>query len=360
VKVNYIRVLPSPVAAIEVLGNRLCANEPVVLSAAGGGDYVYNWDLGNGQTATTPVVFGFYPEGVYNVTLTVTNAQGICSDVTTLPITVRGQPNADFNVIPTSPGPPPNVDNCVPATIFFENNSTISSGNISGYFWQFGNLDTTSVEEPTFTFNEQGRYQVTLVVYGAFGCRDTAIKNVEIRPTPTARFTATNPVMEQPNNFTGFVNNSIEEPGSTHEWTFVGGDPPNSNQRDPGIITYPLLRRCYPVKLVVTDPQGCRDSTVDSVCVRPIQRIYVPNVFSPNGDRINDEFLIYNEGYDYNIIIFDRWGRRVFEGNNTQIWNGRINNTGEEVPEGAYAWRLTAFNFTTGPFNLAGTVTVLR
>ena len=360
VKVNYIRVLPSPVAAIEVLGSRLCANEPVVLSAAGGGDYVYNWDLGNGQTATTPVVFGFYTEGVYNVTLTVTNAQGICSDVTTLPITVRGQPTADFDVIPTSPGPPPNVNNCVPATVFFQNNSTITSGNIGSYFWQFGDMDTTSVREPTFTFNEQGRYRVTLIAFGDFGCRDTAIKDVEIRPTPTARFTATNPVMEQPNNFTGFINNSIEEPGSTHEWTFVGGDPPNSFQRDPGIITYPLLRRCYPVKLVVTDPQGCRDSTLDSVCVRPIQRIYVPNVFSPNGDFINDLFEIYNEGYEYNITIFDRWGREVFRGNNTQIWNGRINNTGEEVPEGAYAWRLTAFNYTTGSFNLAGTVTVLR
>ena len=71
--------------------------------------------------------------------------------------------------------------------------------------------------------------------------------------------------------------------------------------------------------------------------------IYVPNVFSPNEDGINDELLpgifsIY-EMRDYHFQIFNRWGQLVFESKDqSQAWNGMIK--GERANEGVYVWKI--------------------
>jgi gliding motility-associated-like protein len=354
-RVNYIRVYPRPVAGITVVGNRICANEPVVLAATGSGDYLYSWDLGNGTTATTPVVFARYAEGVYRVILRSANANNFCFDLDTLNLIVRGQPNAAFA------GSLVSVNNCEPATYYFENQSTTTSGTIAGYYWQFGQVDTSTQTSPTYTFPRSGTFNVQLVAYSPFGCRDTATKPIDVRPQPVALFVPADTALTTPDNFTTFSNNTIYGPGTTFEWTFQGGSPATSTNFDPGTVTFEALRRCYIVTLVATDPLGCADTATSQICVRPAQKVYVPNVFTPNGDGLNDNFNILSEGYEYTILVFDRWGRELFKGDRLNFWNGRVNNTGPDVPEGAYAWRLSAFNFNNNnTYVLAGTVTVLR
>jgi gliding motility-associated-like protein len=62
------------------------------------------------------------------------------------------------------------------------------------------------------------------------------------------------------------------------------------------------------------------------------------NVFTPNGDGINDVFMPFDlQGVEYyDFIIYDRWGSRVFEGHN-QLWDGKIN--GKNAAEGVYYYR---------------------
>ncbi len=55
----------------------------------------------------------------------------------------------------------------------------------------------------------------------------------------------------------------------------------------------------------------------------PIDDIYVPNAFSPNGDGVNDKLFVYGDG-EFILKIFDRWGEKVFESRNfDKGWNGR-------------------------------------
>jgi gliding motility-associated-like protein len=91
----------------------------------------------------------------------------------------------------------------------------------------------------------------------------------------------------------------------------------------------------------------------------------VPNVFTPNGDGINDFFFIKNENLsDYHLTIYNRWGQAVFESRNlTETWNGRIHNTGNECEAGVYFYHLTATRRNRKPVAerfRKGIVTLLR
>lgn len=89
---------------------------------------------------------------------------------------------------------------------------------------------------------------------------------------------------------------------------------------------------------------GSKDSISSKVKIvidKPQSSYVVPNVFSPNGDGVNDEFKLekgaYNRCYDaLSLRIYNRWGQLVFESKNAQFtWNGRDEN-GNELSEGTY------------------------
>ncbi|OGS78837.1 MAG: hypothetical protein A3D31_02370 [Candidatus Fluviicola riflensis] len=70
-----------------------------------------------------------------------------------------------------------------------------------------------------------------------------------------------------------------------------------------------------------------------------LEHLELPNVITPDGDGINDEFAInpiYTECYDYEINIFNRWGNEVFQGTDgTALFKG-IDLNGERLSQGVY------------------------
>lgn len=70
-------------------------------------------------------------------------------------------------------------------------------------------------------------------------------------------------------------------------------------------------------------------------------KLLVPNVFTPNGDGLNDRFRVFSpcEISDFHLIIMDRWGKVIYESKDINNgWDGRL---GEKMmPEGAYAFRI--------------------
>ncbi|MGQ9863949.1 MAG: T9SS type B sorting domain-containing protein [Bacteroidia bacterium] len=93
-------------------------------------------------------------------------------------------------------------------------------------------------------------------------------------------------------------------------------------------------------------------------------KIYVPTVFSPNGDGSNDEWLVYYEGFTrIEFRIYDRWGLLIYKGEQGPEgplrWNGKTQE-GREVPEDAYVFVIKGY-FSNGNYTeRAGTVTVVR
>jgi gliding motility-associated-like protein len=94
---------------------------------------------------------------------------------------------------------------------------------------------------------------------------------------------------------------------------------------------------CYAV--IAIDSLG-QTSTFNTQCVDNCVNYQLPNVFTPNGDGINDLFTPL-DGYRYvkdiDINIYNRWGQIVFHTNNPGInWNGNVDNSGGACPAGVY------------------------
>ena len=100
--------------------------------------------------------------------------------------------------------------------------------------------------------------------------------------------------------------------------------------------------------IVVND---CNDSII----------IGVPNAFSPNGDGLNDQFniLLFGEIQELEIMIFNRWGEKVFESNNlNNWWDGRYKNM--DQPVGVYAYVLYIRDINQKVYQKKGNITLLR
>ncbi len=114
---------------------------------------------------------------------------------------------------------------------------------------------------------------------------------------------------------------------------------------------------------VMVTKDGCIN--FDSIYIsKGSVKIAIPNAFSPNGDGQNDEFgAISNEPLvEYQLLIFDRWGKLIFESHQIeQGWNGRYN--GEECPLGTYAWKISYSYYNTSEIESKtqqGTATLVR
>ncbi len=116
----------------------------------------------------------------------------------------------------------------------------------------------------------------------------------------------------------------------------------------PRDITYSLL---------VTSANGCKAS--DEVIVKLLKDIKVPNAFSPNGDGINDTWVIlYLDGYpDCTVDVYNRYGQVVYHstGGYTRPWDGKLNS--QPLPVGTYYWIINPRN---GRTQENGSVTILR
>lgn len=87
---------------------------------------------------------------------------------------------------------------------------------------------------------------------------------------------------------------------------------------------------------------------------------FIPNVFTPNSDGLNDFFTIgYRNAVEFKIEIFNRWGEMVFKSDNPQFaWDGTFK--GEWVPAGVYFYVIVSKNGKSKIRNAKGSLTILR
>ncbi len=112
--------------------------------------------------------------------------------------------------------------------------------------------------------------------------------------------------------------------------------------------------------ITVSDSNQCEASASTTVFVNDSIKIYIPNIFSPNADGINDVFLVYaNAVKDIYVTVFNRWGEKVFESKDITLgWDGTYK--GKLAPEGVYVYyvQFTFLNFTQQ--KKKGSITLVR
>lgn len=230
----------APIAAFEANETKGCPPFEVTfenLSSENATSYFWTFEGGTPATSTeeNPTVI-FNNPGVFDVTLVASNDLGDNTFTETNYIEVNQETVADFGFSVTD------------VTVSFNNMST----DATSFFWNFGNSDSSTEENPTYTYPQQGTYQVMLIADGVCG-PDTLIQEVSAMiPPPFAAFMTETREGCVPFEVT-FVDMSEGEP-STYEWTFNGGTPATSNEVNPTIVyNQPGV---YDVNLTVSNAGG--------------------------------------------------------------------------------------------------------
>lgn len=212
----------------------------------------WNWNFGNGNTSTlqNPIASYFTP-GTYTVTLTVTNAGGSNTLVRTNYITVYEPPTVDFSADIRA--------GCFPLRVQLSDLSTPGVGNNNvSWDWDFGNGQTSNLQNPVVTYTTAGIFNVTLRVTNDKGCVRTLSRPAYINVTTGVRsvFTHTNPTVCSAPATIDFTNSSTGPPVLSYLWDF--GDGNTSTATSPS-HTY-LTNGTYVVTLITFSSAGCQDT----------------------------------------------------------------------------------------------------
>ena len=253
-------------------------------------------------------------------------------------------PDANFNVNGV----------CEGVSSLFVDSSTVNGSSIALWQWDFGDgLGTDTAQNPSYTYNPSGTYNVTLVVQSVQGCWDTITVPVSIQGPPTAGFNSS-PASVKVNenfNFSDFSFTNI----INWDWDF--GDTIGTSTDQHPIYSYTAAGN-YIVCLRVTDIFDCKDTICDEVIVfMPPQ---VPNAFSPNGDGTNNVFNVLGGPYkELDFKVYNNWGELIFESaDQAKGWDGTRN--GVEQPVGVYVYTLIAVTLDDEKHSIKGDVTLLR
>ncbi len=111
---------------------------------------------------------------------------------------------------------------------------------------------------------------------------------------------------------------------------------------------------------VIADNQGCTSSTQVLVTVVYDPSLYVPNIFSPNGDGNNDVLYVRGQGIrDLVFVIYDRWGEKVFESTDKSYgWDGVFRD--KKMNPGVFVYYVKATYYDNTEAELKGDVTLIR
>ncbi len=137
----------------------------------------------------------------------------------------------------------------------------------------------------------------------------------------------------------------------------------NANLPKQYSINLTSIAGCY--KVIAVDSVGLESISSNEVCVDYCPRYELPNIFTPNGDGINDLFVPFPD-YRYvdsiELVIFNRWGAKVFETTNPDIlWDGVNQTTSQKVKEGVFFFNCVVYERTLEglkPRTIRGTVNV--
>jgi gliding motility-associated-like protein len=105
---------------------------------------------------------------------------------------------------------------------------------------------------------------------------------------------------------------------------------------------------------------GCVDSAQITLLVDPMDDIYLPSAFTPNGDGRNDVFKVLGGAFSsFDLKIFNRWGQMVFATTDrSRGWDGRMNGT--EQPAQVYVYVLSGKLKNGTSISRKGTVMLVR
>ncbi|MEM7039014.1 MAG: PKD domain-containing protein, partial [Bacteroidota bacterium] len=244
-----VNVFPKPVANYQVMD--ICLGDSLQITdsstVADNDTLLYFWSFGDGNTSTTQhPVHNYAFDGTYAVTLVVTSGNG-CADTLITTIEVFPQPNASFSYPQT----------CEPNPVAFLDASTVSSGVIADFAWNFGDGNNSTLQNPMHAYATADTFLVELRVITDNSCRDSITHPVVWNPKPAANYQFQNVCWP---DSVQFLDASTLAFGSITDWMWDLGD--GNSATTPNITHAYDSADTYNVSLIVVTDSSCRDTVL--------------------------------------------------------------------------------------------------
>lgn len=286
----------------------LCTSDQYTLNVnSTSSPLTYTWNgygiNASNQNLSAPVInASTLSAGVYVYTVIAGSAEGCTSQPYTASVNIITQPNSSFSLSPLSL-----CQNAQGILMIDNPQAGVSyTWNVNGII----SMSSSSVSITSSLTTTPGFYTVS--VLAALGsCSNTSTGTFTVNALPTVQLSA--------NNYTGCIGSNyivnVINPvsGAIYNWYFENNNIANG-------VTYNLnnlsLASTGTYSVIVTDANSCKATVTISVDVVSCT-VFVPEIFTPNGDGKNDTFEIKHiEDYpNNNLKIFNRWGNLIYEKN---------------------------------------------
>jgi gliding motility-associated-like protein len=321
-------ILPAPLVSISPPNPTICLGDSILLVASGGTNYLWNTGQSNDSIWVSPAVTTPYSvvsflngcssppvfktvtvtpgpvgniSGTFSVcagastTLTAnggtnyswsTTAQtssitfnnlGINTPVWMVPFSGQCRGDTIYGSIIVNPNPVANFSSdkvCEKNPTQFTDLSSISSGNIIGWQWNFGdntsNTNTSFAQSPTHIYTQSGNFNAILTVISENGCTNTVVYPVEVAAIPNVAFSFSDVCFGTAANFTNLTTINPGNNINTFYWDFGdNSNPYNTTTASPGATYAYNQYGYYNVNLLATSDNGCTSDFSKTIFIHP-------------------------------------------------------------------------------------------
>ena len=321
-----LTVMDLPYLDVHILpGTQLCLND--VLSFNTPKQYNTEWhgpaNFYSNKSTINVYANNFAMSG--NYTLSLRDELGCKSD-TIIPILIKSLPEIAIEGL--------SLPACPPVQI---NYKVLNKNPSTKITWDVQNYQSNGFQF-NYNFNQPGNYLVKAKVYDDKSqCSNNFTYAVNVLPTTKALFnySPSEPIEGideiKLHNLIKYDDNQSYRWEITNFETLENVKDPVFNIENSGL---------YKVLFTVKNSYGCTDTSSQTIKVKTNMSVYVPNVFTPNGDNINDIFKpVFHGANAIKLCVFNRWGNKVFESHNNDFeWDGTYAH--QTCMEDTYYWTL--------------------
>ncbi len=344
-----MRVHPKPNAFFVLSDDTTCADADdlnILNLSEDANDY--HWDFGDGQESTEINPTHRYDVfGRYDITLIATNTYQ-CADTTTQPYHLLQKPIAAADY--------------TEGFCFVEEFDGINLSQYAHeYQWNMGNGEVFTNQHISYKYPEFGNYPAYLMAKNNNGCTDTLFfpGGIDVFPNPIPGFSIEDTIFPIGESYQKAY---CEAQLFSEVGYYIQGHL-NLDVCQGSLDFSGFEAGRYEVVQYLENQYGCIADTSRMIEITKEAHIFVPNAFTPGSpEGINDDFLPSTIGIErYQLRVFDRWGRIVFESEDrTESWNGLYLNNSEECRPDLYNWTLQTVDTYGVQRDMVGTVMLVR
>ena len=348
--VATVSVVPVINPTISSSSPTVCITNSVTMAAATGAGLTYTWQPSSGIVgATNTSSVTALPTTTTAVIYTVTVSNGFCASSDTIKLQIKTPP--DITNITTL-----NNDTiCVGGCVTFSASTTGSMPIFYQWYYETGVATSTVGVAPEACYPSAGSFSVVSTASNTCGV-DTMIKVGFVTVFDL-------PVLIVNGDTTINIGETAEisaTGGLTYSWSGTPSVGANITCATCSTtIVQPTVTTQYIV--VASNSPYCRvqDTVIVKVDIN-CGDFFIPNVFSPNDDGLNDVINVHGRCISsYNLQIFSRWGEKVFETSSQEnSWDGTFR--GQKMDTGVFVYKADGVSIDGQSFKMKGNITLIR